>query len=292
MSVPLKFHRLAAIFPPMEGAEFEELVADIKANGLREKIDLYQGKIVDGRNRYRALQQLGIDPSADSTKYFRKAIYAHTTGGEIAPHERNNDDSVRAYVISKNIHRRHLTADQKRELIGKVIAAQPEKSDRQIAKQVKADHKTVGAIRRAKESTGEVSPVEKRVGADGRARKQPAAKSESETEQPCRKTRLERQLDADAFNRLRDEQTHNEDLAEKLRAAEIKIAGLESEVEELKAENARLRAELEAKQETATEKQGEAMTRKRGRGRPKGSKNKPKPPPAEAVVATPDAAAA
>jgi hypothetical protein len=53
-------------------------------------------------------------------------------------------------------------------------------------------------------------------------------------------------------------------------------------VEELKAENARLRAELEAKQETATEKQGEAVVPKRGRGRPKGSMNKPKPPPAEA----------
>jgi hypothetical protein len=71
-------------------------------------------------------------------------------------------------------------------------------------------------------------------------------KSESETEQPRRRTRLERELDAGAFNRLRDEQAHNEGLAEKLRAAEIKIVGLESEVEELKTENARLRAELRA----------------------------------------------
>jgi FtsZ-binding cell division protein ZapB len=92
-----------------------------------------------------------------------------------------------------------------------------------------------------------------------------AAKSESETEQPRRRTRLERELDAGAFNRLRDEQAHNEDLAEKLRAAEIKIAGLESEVEELKEENARLRAELEAKHGAATEG---AVMPKRGRGRP------------------------
>jgi ParB-like chromosome segregation protein Spo0J len=129
MSEPLKFHPLADIFPLMEGAEFDELVADIKANGLREKIDLYQGKIVDGRNRYRALQQLGIDPGPS---YFRKAIYAHTIGGQIAPHEQNNDDRVRAYIISKNIHRRHLTAEQRRDLVAKLIKAQPEKSDRAI----------------------------------------------------------------------------------------------------------------------------------------------------------------
>jgi hypothetical protein len=125
--------------------------------------------------RYRALQRLGIDPSADSSKYFRKAIYAHTTR-DIAPHEQDNDARVRAYIISKNIHRRHLTAEQRREVIAKVIAAKPEASDRQIAKQVKADHKTVGAIRKAKEATGEVPPVDKRVGGDGRARNQPKPK--------------------------------------------------------------------------------------------------------------------
>jgi hypothetical protein len=172
----LQFHPLADIFPLMKGAEFDELVADIKANGLREKIDLYQGKIVDGRNRYLALQRLGIDPSAEPGKYFRKAIYAHTIGGEIAPHERNNDDSVRAYVISKNIHRRHLTAEQKRDLLVKLVAAQPEKADRVLAREAKVDHKQVSRARRKAEATGAIAPVEKRTGADRKARKQPIAR--------------------------------------------------------------------------------------------------------------------
>ena len=80
-------------------------------------------------------------------------------------------------MISANIHRRHLTAEQRRDLIAKLIKAQPEKSDRQIGEMIKADHKTVGAVRAEKEATGEISSVEKRIGMDGKARKRPAKKN-------------------------------------------------------------------------------------------------------------------
>src|SRR5262249_48483699 len=82
-----------------------------------------------------------------------------------------------AFVVSRNIHRRHLNAKQRRELIAKLIKADPSKSDRQIGETIKADHKTVGAVRAEKEATGEISPVEKRVGKDRKARKQPVKKA-------------------------------------------------------------------------------------------------------------------
>ena len=65
-----------------------------------------------------------------------------------------------AYVISANIHRRHLTAEQKRELIAKLIKATPEKSDRQIAETVKASPTTVGTVRAGMEAKGEVSKLD------------------------------------------------------------------------------------------------------------------------------------
>jgi hypothetical protein len=65
---------------------------------------------------------------------------------------------VRAYIISKNIHRRHLTAEQRRALIAKLIKAQPEKSDRQVAKTAKVDHKTVAGVRSEIEGHGEIPP--------------------------------------------------------------------------------------------------------------------------------------
>jgi hypothetical protein len=77
------------------------------------------------------------------------------------------------YVLSANIHRRHLTPEKRRDLIAAVIKAKPESSNRVIAKMIKADHKTVGTIRDKLEGTGEVSPVERRVGADKKVRKQP-----------------------------------------------------------------------------------------------------------------------
>ena len=82
-------------------------------------------------------------------------------------------------MLALNVHRRHLTAEQKREVIAKLIEAQPEKSDRQIAKQVKRDHKTVGAVRAQMEDVGRVPHVETRT--DTKGRKQPIKKNRRAT---------------------------------------------------------------------------------------------------------------
>jgi len=76
---------------------------------------------------------------------------------------------------------------------------------------------------------------------------------------------------------------HDQDLAEKLRAAEIKIAGLESEIEDLKVERDRLRDRV-AELESAPAAGSATAVVKPKRGRPKGSKNKPKPPVAATTV--------
>jgi hypothetical protein len=81
------------MFPLMSDAELDDLTEDIKVNKLRDPIKLYDGKILEGRNRYTALLAADLP-----------IPYEVFTGTEA--------DAL-AYVISKNIHRRHLTAEKK-----------------------------------------------------------------------------------------------------------------------------------------------------------------------------------
>ena len=58
----MKYHKLADLFPLIHGDEFESLKKDIKLNGLNHPIIIYDEKILDGRNRFRACSETGVEP--------------------------------------------------------------------------------------------------------------------------------------------------------------------------------------------------------------------------------------
>jgi hypothetical protein len=66
----LEWHELSNLMTLIEGIKFEELRKDIKENGLKYKIVLYDGKILDGRNRYRALKANGHDFTSSDFETF------------------------------------------------------------------------------------------------------------------------------------------------------------------------------------------------------------------------------
>jgi hypothetical protein len=160
----LPVHPAANLFPLMSEPELRELGEDIKVNGLRYPIAFYDDKLLDGRNRLDAMELVGIRWDWSGDYVTRYGVLIQCLKKDTDPYD---------LVLSLNINRRHLTEEDRRDLIAKIIKAKPEASDRAIAKKVKRDHKTVAKVRKKMESTGEVSPVEKRVGADGKKRVKP-----------------------------------------------------------------------------------------------------------------------
>lgn len=91
-------HPLCETLPDMPADQFRRLVDDIKANGLRHAIVLYEGKILDGRHRYRACDEAGITARFESF---------------------DGTDPL-AFVLSENLARRHLSESQRAMVAAKL----------------------------------------------------------------------------------------------------------------------------------------------------------------------------
>ncbi len=111
----LKYHVASDLFPMMSGEEYKALKEDIAEHGLLEPIWVYENQIVDGRNRYRACLELGIEPEV---------------------REWSGDGSLTEFVISMNLKRRHLTNSQKA-----MIAVDVEKLLAKEARERQSTHK-------------------------------------------------------------------------------------------------------------------------------------------------------
>jgi hypothetical protein len=88
----LKQHPLSAAFPAMSAEDFAALVVDIKTNGQREPVTVHEGMVLDGWHRYQACVQNGIKPLQFTFPADKDPV---------------------AFVLSENLHRRHLTPSQR-----------------------------------------------------------------------------------------------------------------------------------------------------------------------------------
>lgn len=97
----MKFHPLAECLPMLPGHELSELANDIRKNGLRIPVTVFEEKILDGRNRYAACKQAKI-----------KVRYE--------PYE--GDDPV-GFILSHNINRRHIPPGKRATYALRIFAA-------------------------------------------------------------------------------------------------------------------------------------------------------------------------
>jgi ParB-like chromosome segregation protein Spo0J len=109
-------HPAAELFPMMSEIEFQEMKEDIRLHGQNDDVLIWNGTLLDGRNRLRACTELGIEPGWAELP---KSI-----------------DPV-TWVFSHNYHRRHMTTSQ-RAMVAEKLATllrgdvQSQKSDSSI----------------------------------------------------------------------------------------------------------------------------------------------------------------
>jgi hypothetical protein len=205
----IKVHPAADLFPRPSATEGDALADDINKNGLQTGVVLWTPEkrharkapdelfLLDGISRLDAIERAFSDPEtreaaidaalAGDSRLDREPVCVtdDRTVGIAVPqllYGMRVDGAERlvpdidpyTYVVSANLHRRHLTRETKRELIEALLKAKPDRSDRATAKIVKVSPTFVGKVRAGAEETGAVSTVDTRIGADGVA--QPAHK--------------------------------------------------------------------------------------------------------------------
>jgi hypothetical protein len=97
-----RVHPLASRFPLIVGKEFDELVEGVRIAGTVAAVELNEGLLIDGRNRVRAVEELR-----------RRGVEIELPTVEWQP---TGDETVEGHIFSVNVHRRHLTDDQKAAL--------------------------------------------------------------------------------------------------------------------------------------------------------------------------------
>jgi ParB-like chromosome segregation protein Spo0J len=130
--------------PPLTTEEYVALRDDIAARGVLVPVIVDQhGRLIDGHHRRRAVQELGVTCPTEV-----RAV--------------SSDHEAIDLAVTLNATRRHLSREQRRELIRTEITRRPEDSDRAIARRVGCSPSTVGAIRgglRSRAEPHEVTPV-------------------------------------------------------------------------------------------------------------------------------------
>lgn len=142
----LQFHPAAELFPlSTDGKDFKDFKEDIRINGQGEPIRMFEGKILDGRRRYLACMELGIEPLVEEWKF---------------------DGSPFAFAASLNFHRRHLKSSQRALVAAKLKKMYEEAAQRRMHNEKRKDDPPMTSLEGAKVEAAEQAAKQLNVGKD------------------------------------------------------------------------------------------------------------------------------
>jgi len=149
---------LFQVMPPLTADEYAELKEDIAERGIMVPIEYDEtGNILDGHHRVAIWNEL-TKAGVDLPPFPRAIRYGFS------------DAEKRTHARKLNLARRHLNQEQRRQMIQQELKENPEKSNRQIADELKVSHHTVEAVRDDLEGCGQIAQLPQTIGKDGKKR--------------------------------------------------------------------------------------------------------------------------
>lgn len=95
----MQYHEYANAFPMMSPFEMTDLVESIKENGLRNAIMVYDGKILDGRNRFEACRKAGVNPHFETFEGTPEEAFKYVKDSNLT--RRNMSEEQRGFTVAK-----------------------------------------------------------------------------------------------------------------------------------------------------------------------------------------------
>ncbi|CVK18510.1 ParB/RepB/Spo0J family partition protein [Sporomusa sphaeroides] len=139
------------VMPDLSPDDYTELKVDIQKRGMMVPVEYDEdGNILDGHHRIKICTELGL-------KDWPRVVRVGMT-----------EEQKREHARKLNMARRHLTREQRQELIRQQLLETPEKSDRQIAVSLGVDNSTVSRTRQRMEDQGQLLQCNTSTGADGK----------------------------------------------------------------------------------------------------------------------------
>lgn len=122
----MRFHPASDVFPMMPEPAYQELVDDIRDHGQSYPVRVWNDMILDGRNRWRACEELGID-------CVRELFHG-------------NEQEAIDLILSLNLQRRNLTSEQRRSVVADMHKRFPEWSQTALARKAGVHKSTVSRV--------------------------------------------------------------------------------------------------------------------------------------------------
>jgi ParB-like chromosome segregation protein Spo0J len=141
----IPIHEFANLYPEADASEFKGLVESIGKEGILLPVTLIDDggvKLLDGRHRRSAALKAGHKWKIEDFKMFV---------GTLADAE--------LYVVSINSLRRHLSKDDKEEMVKKLLVRHPNTSSRKLATICGVSHTTILKLRKPPEDDGKLKAL-------------------------------------------------------------------------------------------------------------------------------------